>query len=128
MKRVFSVLAVGFVFVACQGYESGAKESFSQSHTCPVDRVQVVARPDLKQSMLRPKSEPPPDVKKDPGRLKMWQDKEDESTAKSDGFCEMWEAKGCDKHEMLCCFRPGKHANRVSCTGNDKIPAGMAKL
>lgn len=127
MKRVASMLAVGLVLVACQSFESGAKESFSNTHTCPLERIQVMARPDLKRSMLRQKPEPPADIKADPGRLKMWQDKQAESEAKSDGYCEIWEAKGCDKHQALCCSRPAKHQNRVSCSGDD-IPTSMRKL
>lgn len=134
MKRLcsasFTVAVTGLVVAACQSYESGAKESFSKSHTCPLDRIQVMARPELKPSMLQPKSEPPPEIKADAARRKMWEDKEAETTAKSDGYCEMWEAKGCDKHELLCCYRPGKKADRVNCSARagDKLPAGMTKL
>lgn len=124
------MVAVTAVLVACQSYESGAKESFSKAHTCPIDRIQVMARPELKASMLQPKSEPPPEIKADAARRKMWEEKEAETAAKNDGYCEMWEAKGCDKHELLCCYRPGKKADRVSCSsrGPDKLPAGMTKL
>ncbi|MBS2020425.1 MAG: hypothetical protein JST00_46640 [Deltaproteobacteria bacterium] len=127
MKRAAIAILTGSLVVACQSFESGAKESFGKSNTCPDDRVQVLERPDLKLSMLRSKPEPPADIKSDPDRLKMWRDKQAESDARGDKSCEIWEAKGCGKHEMLCCFRPGKHMNRISCSGS-AAPPGTTKL
>lgn len=127
-----SLLAFGtaIALVACQSYESGSKEAFSKSHTCPLDRIQAIARPDLKNSMLTAKSEPSPEIKADPGRLKMWEEKEAKTAAQMDDICEIWEAKGCDKHEMQCCSRPGRKQHKVTCSGRavDRIPAGLTKL
>jgi hypothetical protein len=118
------------LLAACQSYESGARESFSKEFTCPGERVTVKERPELKPSQVMyggaNARQPPKEIATDPGRLKIWQAEQDKTTASVDSSCEMWEASGCDHAKLLCCRRPSKHANRVSCSSYD-YPPGMAK-
>jgi len=118
MRHRSRVAAVAFVLVgaltACQSMEGGARESFSESNTCPPDRIEVRARSDVKNSDLLPRGEPPPDIKADPGRRAMWEEEQARRAKSADG-CTIYEARGCGQQTLLCCFRPAKHANRVAC-------------
>ncbi len=122
MQRGFSFLALSLCVTSCKSYEAGAKESFSEHHTCPLDRVEVRRRSDLKLSAFQGGMEAPADIKSDPGRLKMWEEKQEKSRESTDAACEMWEAKGCGFREFECCRRPAKHANRVSCFSHKPLP------
>lgn len=124
--RVTIVAVVLALATACQSFEGGARESFSTGNTCPADRVEVRARGDVKYSATLPRREPPADIKADPGRLKMWEEQEAKSTRAQDDACEMYEARGCGKQSLLCCRRPPKHVNRVSCMTRD-YPAGVSR-
>jgi hypothetical protein len=130
VRKLLASLAVLLILLAtaCQGYESGAREQFSKQFTCPEDRVEV------RQSALtvasvkgKKRAEPPPEIKADPGRLKLWQAEQDKTASFSSVFCsELWEARGCDHQTLYCCYRPSKHANRVNCSSED-YPPGAAK-
>lgn len=113
------LVAVTLSASACKSKEQGARESFSDDFTCPLDRVEVRARPDVKPSDLAKREEPPADIKADPGRLQLWQSKKDEERRKSDDRCEMFEARGCGKQTLLCCSRPAKRQDRVMCFNHD---------
>ncbi len=116
---VLAVLVTTLVLSACKSKEQGARESFSKDFTCPEDRVEVRARPDVKRSDLDKREEPPADIKADPGRLELWQSRKDEERKKSDDGCEMFEARGCGKQTLLCCSRPAKRQDRVMCFNHD---------
>jgi hypothetical protein len=45
------------------------RKEFSQSNTCPVERVEARERPELKPSQLDRNSSPPAEIAADPGRL-----------------------------------------------------------
>jgi hypothetical protein len=130
-RKLVASLVVLLVLLAtaCQGYESGARERFSKQFTCPEDRVEV--RPSaltVAAVKARKRAEPPPEIKADPGRLKLWQEEQDKTASFSSAFCtELWEARGCDHHTLYCCYRPSKHANQVSCSSED-YPAGAPKF
>ena len=72
------LLAVALLGSACKSKEQGAREEFSETYTCPLDRVEVRARPDVKKSDLAKREDPPPDIEADPGRLQLWRSKRDE--------------------------------------------------
>ncbi|MBL9028239.1 MAG: hypothetical protein JNL21_38960 [Myxococcales bacterium] len=103
-----------FSTVGCKGLETGAKEHFGEKFSCPEDRVEVRARPDLKWSKVvfgdRPQEGPPDEVKKDPGRLAKWH--EDHK----------------DDNAIMACYHPGDseghmETNRVACTDAPEKPA-----
>ena len=99
----------------CQSLTDGAKEEFSKSNSCPLDRVEVRARPELTSSSFKAKSKPPADIAADPGRLKMWQEKEEASRTSSDGLGAIAEARGCGKQAFYRCYRSTKHASQMIC-------------
>lgn len=119
MRLLPAVLVAVLGLAACKSKEVGARESFSNDFTCPLDRVEVRARPDVKRSDLDKAEQPPPDIKSDPGRLKLWQAKKDEDRKRSDEGCEMFEARGCGKQTLLCCSRPARRQDRVMCFNHD---------
>ena len=129
-RKLLAALAVllAMLAVACQGYEGGAREQFATQFTCPGDRVEVRPRPDLKpQDVQYPnRPPPPPEIKADPERLKIWQAGEDKTLANAGTFCELWEGRGCGHQTLFCCHRPQKHANRVSCSSRD-YPSGVTR-
>jgi hypothetical protein len=104
---------------ACKNKEEGAREAFAAEFTCPVNRIEVRPRPDVKLSDTIPMIEPPAEVKADPERLKMWRDKQTQGKRKGDESCEMFEARGCGEQTLLCCSRPPKHLDRISCSTRD---------
>jgi len=104
---------------ACKNKEEGAREAFAAQFTCPENRIEVRPRPDVKLSDTLPTSEPPAAVKADPDRLKMWRDKQTQGRRGVDESCEMFEARGCGEQTLLCCSRPPKHLDRVSCSKSD---------
>jgi hypothetical protein len=113
------LLAVALLGSACKSKEQGAREEFSETYTCPLDRVEVRARPDVKKSDLAKREDPPPNIEADPGRLQLWQSKRDEQRKRDDDGCEMFEARGCGKQTLLCCSRPAKRQDRVNCFQHD---------
>jgi hypothetical protein len=79
LKRIacVSIVCVALGQLACQALTEGAKSDFSTSFTCPIERVEVRARPELRPShWFKPKT-PPSEVASDPGRLTMWRDEQD---------------------------------------------------
>jgi len=48
--------------VGCQSVGEGAKQEFSKDNTCPLDRIEMRERPELKPSSLEGPSTPPADI------------------------------------------------------------------
>lgn len=126
MRRSIPLALVSLVVVACTSVPEGAKEYFSDKNTCPLDQVQVRARAELKPHDVmhsKPDKAPPRDIAADPARLAMWQQKQDEAAQLDNAFCDVYEASGCGKTQLLCCKRSnGKQATAkpVFCTeGHD---------
>ncbi len=120
-----------FSTVGCKGLETGAKEHFGEKFSCPEDRVEVRARPDLKWSKVvfgdRPQEGPPDEVKKDPGRLAKWHEDHKDDNATLDRL-DVFEAKGCGHELIMACYHPGDsegrmETNRVACTDAPAKPA-----
>jgi hypothetical protein len=107
----------------------GAKEHFSQSQTCPLDRVEVRERPELKPSQFYKSPAPPADVAADPGRLQMWRNTQAENAANHSKFESIVEARGCDKHVFYACSHPTSTSGneRWSCTEERDVPDGISK-
>lgn len=111
----------------CKDLDEGAREDFSRSHTCPLDRVEARERTDLRPSALHfGANKPPAEVAADPGRLKMWQDEQARDAEKYDGRYKTFEVRGCGHLELLTCARGSKNMNRATCSRAD-YPAGVAK-
>lgn len=120
---VLMVAALG----GCKRLKTGAREEFSKQYACPLERVEVIARGDLRYGDLLPKAaeaEPPDEVKRDPGRLAKWkQDRADErkelrSTLDS---IDVFQARGCGHDTLYGCWHPGNsegnaQADEVSCS------------
>jgi hypothetical protein len=89
----------------------GAAQVFSQENSCPVARVVVTPRPDLPVHVVANHDEngavrrPPPDVARDPERLKMWEAKQD--WAAIDAMGPPYQVDGCGKSLLYVCFHPG---------------------
>src|SRR5690349_10774430 len=71
--RVGLVLAAGALSLAgCKKLTTGAREEFAKKYSCPLDRVGVRLREDLRYGDLvveEPDDPPPEEVKRDPARL-----------------------------------------------------------
>lgn len=81
-----------------------AKQEFSDTYTCPVDRLSAVVRADVspvRLVSLKP-DEPPAEIARDPGRLAQWQEKQRERT---EGYTSntVVEVKGCEHHIYYLC-------------------------
>jgi hypothetical protein len=100
--------------IACS-LANGAKSDFSAAYTCPADRVEVRARPDLHPSdfkrKTRPKT-PPGEVAADPERLRMWQAEQDRLRNYDDNYHSVYEVSGCGHVVLYECG----HASRGSST------------
>jgi hypothetical protein len=126
MAYAAQVLAAGLLVLGvtgCKSVTKGAKEHFSQDFTCPMDRVEVRERPDIRPSDLEPALAPPKDIAADPQRLKMWQAQQDESRAYANSSDTMLEARGCDHQTLYACHRHNKDSTYVMCSRKPYPPA-----
>jgi hypothetical protein len=128
MKRLarFGTLVLALSQTACQSFSDGAKTAFSNSFTCPKNRVEVRARPDLHPSHWLSVAKPTREIAADPERLRMWQREQDRRVAYEDGHFSMYEARGCGHQALYECRRWSKSVNtlvsRVSCSERDYLP------
>jgi hypothetical protein len=81
---------------------SSASEQFGTQFSCPKDRVEAKRRPDLDPSNAVPVTQPPDEVKSDPGRLAKWNaDQDKRRSLKSDQ--QVFEVTGCGHTQLLNC-------------------------
>ncbi len=119
------VAAVGQV--ACQSLSDGAKETFSKSFTCPIDRVEVRARPELHPSDWFKPRKPPTDIAADPERLKMWQAEQDKLRTVWDPYHSIYEARGCGHQSLFECGKAGRGSSRSWSCSERTYPPGVAQ-
>ena len=118
----------------CKSLETGAKEHFAKKYSCPEDRVEAHARPDLRWSKIvfgdRPEEVPPDEVKNDPGRLAKWNEDHQGNAASLDKF-DVFEAKGCGHEQIMACLHPkddqGTSTDRVVCIDAPERPKAPKK-
>lgn len=120
-----STLVTGFALlgtVDCTtaSLEQGAQEEFTKKFSCPSERVKVEPRSDLKayDVTFGPPPPPPADIAGDPGRLAIWQQREDELRTNFNNFMTVLKVTGCDKDVMFTCSRAQKHpsnSNGIVC-------------
>ncbi len=106
-------------------YGRAAQEELTSRYSCPKDRVTVSPRPDLKafDLMMEP-GKPPAEVAADPGRLKVWREKQDELEAGYNN-AKVMEAKGCDHHVFYSCFiAEGSNQSQVIACREAEHPPG----
>ena len=88
----------------------GAREQFSREQSCPEDRIQVRARPEVKPSDAffgTDRREPPSEVARDPARLAIWQKGERERAEDWNARFEPFEVRGCGAQVLYLCSHPG---------------------
>lgn len=128
MRRV-ATLGLSLL-LGCTSVEDGAKENYAQAYSCPMERVEIRKRPDIRPSQVSiggpPK--PPADVAADPGRLAVWQRDENERAAKLDDYETVYELRGCDHQVLWVCARATSHVggNGIACFPGD-YPPGASK-
>jgi hypothetical protein len=124
------VLAVAMSQMACEAFSDGARRTFSEGFTCPRDRVEVRARPDLFPSAWLKARRPSREIASDAERLKMWQAEQDKQVAYKDGRYRVFEARGCGQQSLYECARARKSFNTVvlqaSCSRLDYLQ-GMSR-
>ena len=121
-ELVCLVALLGLALIGgCQSVTDGAKAEFSKSNTCPLDRVELRERPELKASDFKKKATPPDEIAADPARLKMWEQKQQQDTARdaNDGLGTFVELRGCDQHAYYRCERSQKHPARMDCSDTE---------
>jgi hypothetical protein len=106
----------------CDSVLDGSKRNFSSEFTCPIERVDAHPRPDLHPSSLEGAS-PPADIAADPGRLKMWRDRQAKSNELRDSNDDIFELTGCGHHVLYACHRYSKGFNRFMCRTEPLPPA-----
>jgi hypothetical protein len=114
----------------CTSVEDGAKDEFSETYTCPPERVEVRKRSDLKATDVEGHSaagQPPAEIAADPGRLQMWQKEQREKDDNENSYHTVVEARGCD-HQVLytCGHTTGKSSKPWLCMER-KYPQGVSK-
>lgn len=104
-------LSLLFVCVACNNFEGKSKETFSTKFSCPKDRITSKARPDLRAYDLifgpQTKEEPPAEVKSDPGRLAVWEEKQQQTLKSQDSWnssSAIFEVSGCEQEAIYVCM------------------------
>jgi len=117
------VLAL-FFLCGCQSAAEGAKAQFSEERVCPLERVEVRARPELKPSQFTRPSAPPADVAADPARLQLWQAEQARFAANNDDWGEVVEARGCSGHVFYVCGHPTRSSDgkRWLCSVQSYVP------
>jgi hypothetical protein len=116
---VFAALLAG----GCKNVVEGAKDEFSKEFTCPLDRVEARARPELHRSDLESQPTPPKDIAADPARLKMWQEQQAKVNAARDSQDDIVELRGCGHQVLYACHR-FKNGNTFMCNTR-KYPGGV---
>jgi hypothetical protein len=130
MSRRAAVLAIVLLVEAlagCKRLGTGAREQFSKQYACPLERVEVIARGDLRYGDLIPtgaEAEPPDEVKRDPGRLAKWkQDRADEVKERRSTLdaIDVYQVRGCVHDTLYGCWHPGNsegnaQSDEVSCS------------
>jgi len=115
------VMAVGQL--ACQSLSDGAKGDFSRTFTCPMDRIEVRARPELHPGDWLKLKTPPSEVASDPGRLRMWQDEQDRLRTSADKYHSIFEARGCGHQALYECGRTTRGSSKsVICRDRPYTP------
>jgi hypothetical protein len=108
---IFAMLTLS----ACKSVVDDSKHQFSTEFTCPIDRVEAHARPDLHLADLRVKPTPPKDIAADRERLQMWQDQQAKLAPPDDGKSEIVELRGCGRQAVYVCRRVKGVPNDVLC-------------
>lgn len=126
MKRALEFAAVlTFVGViaasGCKKITQGAKEHFSKDFTCPIERVEVRPRKDLRPSDFEKPARPSKEIAADPDRLAMWQAEQDKSREWMNKHDEIIEARGCGHEALYACHRHNKDASYIMCSSK-KLP------
>ena len=120
-----SIVSVAVCQLACQPLSEGAKSDFSTSFTCPIERVEVRARPELHPSNWVKPQTPPNDVASDPGRLKMWQGEQDRLRTSGDQYHSIYEARGCGQHALYECGRSTRGSSTSVICRERPYPSGV---
>jgi hypothetical protein len=117
-----------FALCGCQSVTDGAKQQFSEDHTCPLERIEVRARPELKPSQFRSPSAPA-EVAADPARLRLWQAKQAELAENVDSWGEIVEVRGCGVQLFYSCGHPTRSSDgrRWMCSAEAHVPDTISK-
>lgn len=126
MNRALEVAAVftlvGIIAASgCKKVTQGAKEHFSRDFTCPLERVEVRPRKDLRPSDFEAHAKPSKEIAADPDRLAMWQAEQNKNREWMDKHDEILEARGCDHEALYACHRHNKDASYIMCS-QKKLP------
>lgn len=128
--QIFLALASLSLVAACgQGadrYAEAARETLSNAHSCPAERITVTPRPDLHafDLMVGAPPSPPADIAADPGRLAEWQRRQRESQDHYNRE-KVYQAQGCDQVEYYACsFGTGTNDAQVMVCSQAKHPPG----
>lgn len=105
----------------CKKVTQGAKEHFAKDFTCPIDRVEVRPRKDLRPSDFEKRPRPSKEIAADPERLALWQAEQKKSLEWMDNHDEIIEANGCGHEALYACHRHNKDANYIMCSSK-KLP------
>lgn len=124
--RLVAVVGVLVLVSGCKSVTEGARERFSKDHSCPLDRVEVRMREDLRPSDLETRPKPSPEIAADPGRLRVWQEEETKARELSDRGEKMVEVRGCAVQTLYACHRHNKDANYIMCGAKEYVP-GVAR-
>jgi hypothetical protein len=115
-------LAISPLLVACApDLASVARSTFERAQSCPVSRVEVIARPDLSWVQVldadATPATPSAEVAADPERLAIWRREQDELRARrARSYAEdrVYEVRGCGHHALYGC-EPGYQELPASC-------------
>lgn len=113
------MLAAAMSLGGCTSLVEGAKQKFSDEFTCPIDRVQAKARPEMHPSDFDEPRKPSAEIAGDPGRLKMWQDEQAQRRKVDDSYNDMFEASGCGHTQLYACHK-NQNKGWVSCTSRER--------
>jgi hypothetical protein len=108
-----AALLLPLLIAGCASLEDGARDHFVKALSCPADRVQVKARPDLGYGDLLPAlpaSTPPDEVAADPERLALWKEQQASAQAtrraNAEAAYDVFEVSGCGRTVRLGCRHP----------------------
>jgi len=121
---LFVAVLVGFVYFMVWAPPTGtAKKTFAQSFTCPDERVELRQRTDIKGSMFSSHSPPSDEVKADPARYAIWQQKQTEIDRDADSGGNygvfFFDVRGCGHQVLYQC------SNKPRCS-EVKYPAAVS--
>lgn len=86
----------------CPSVDGAVRHQFSVRYTCPAEDIRIRERTEIPAHTLLHPAEPPEDVRRDPERLRLWEQRVQETNERADEY-HVYDVSGCGlEHRYVC--------------------------